>query len=454
MKHVFRYLKPFPGESTDLVDYMGRAHDLARVGQTLFAQRFVIFATAAAITAYFYGPFLAAFFYALIWLSEGFDNWVYRRVLKWQAPELEEARHVAVLLYSSTFISAAVICAFNIAIAMAEGQTMHFMPLFMLFSAGIFAAMNNHQILPVLVLRLSLYGAAIFFIPLRDIYVAWGNVSDELALQFVMTIFVLAFIIECSRNFFAGYQARLMQIRRLQVENRRAHAAIEAKTEFLSVVSHELRTPLTSIKGSLDLINGGALGEIPGPLSEMLTVGQRNCMRLINLINDLLDLQKLERDGLEFRFEMKSLRAIVQECIDELDGFASQFNVAIRLEAPTQDVSVRVDAERLKQVLLNLLSNAIKFSEEGNSVTLGYSHAGNETTLWVRDAGIGIAADHREIVFEAFSQIDSSNRRKQGGTGLGLNISKRIVEAHGGNIDFESQLGQGTTFYVSLPDAA
>ncbi|MEM8730198.1 MAG: HAMP domain-containing sensor histidine kinase, partial [Pseudomonadota bacterium] len=216
-------------------------------------------------------------------------------------------------------------------------------------------------------------------------------------------------------------------------------------------VSHELRTPLTSIKGSLDLINSGMLGSVPDKMEPILSIAGRNSGRLAALINDILDLQRIEAGEMNYRFEILDVEALLEEAVAANEAFAEQFDVdLVCLPNPAGQVFVKGDEVRLMQVLTNVLSNAVKFSHEGEEVQVGYQTLGDKVRIFVRDSGIGIPAGAHDTVFENFSQVDSSDQRKVGGTGLGMSISRQIVEHHSGLIDYVSVIGQGTTFYIDL----
>jgi CheY-like chemotaxis protein len=224
------------------------------------------------------------------------------------------------------------------------------------------------------------------------------------------------------------------------------------KNEFVSMVSHELRTPLTSILGSLGLLMGGVAGEMSAQAKVMLDIAQKNGGRLLRLINDLLDMEKIESGKMEFRLREVPLCDILAQALDANRAFAQGYHVKLR-RAWVDDPSllVYVDPERVLQVLANLLSNAIKFSPHGGSVEIDLAVEGEAARVAIRDQGEGISLAFQGRIFEKFAQADASNTRKKGGTGLGLSIAKAIVERLQGDIGFETQLGKGTTFFFSLP---
>ena len=223
------------------------------------------------------------------------------------------------------------------------------------------------------------------------------------------------------------------------------------KSEFVSTVSHELRTPLTSIKGSLGLILGGAAGEIDSKAQEMVELAAKNSDRLLNLVNDILDIEKLDSDDMEFSFTPENLADLVCQAVEANRGFAEEFNIEFKIMEALPDCIVLCDESRLLQVLSNLMSNAAKFSPVGGNVELSLTRQGEMARVSVKDFGSGVPNNFRERIFQRFSQADSSDARKTSGTGLGLAISKAIIEKHGGTIALESEPGNGATFYFDLP---
>lgn len=223
------------------------------------------------------------------------------------------------------------------------------------------------------------------------------------------------------------------------------------KSEFISTVSHELRTPLTSIRGALGLVLGKAAGQIPEKARRMLEMAERNSERLTMLINDILDLEKIEAGRLEFDFKIVDLGTLAKRALDENEGYARKHNVQLVLEAPPNACPIRADEHRLLQVFANLISNAVKYSPENGEVTVTISEVDRDFRLSVRDRGAGIPEQFRARIFQRFAQADSSDTRSKGGTGLGLSITKAIVERHDGRVEFHSEIGSGTVFHVDLP---
>ena len=225
------------------------------------------------------------------------------------------------------------------------------------------------------------------------------------------------------------------------------------KDEFVSTVSHELRTPLTSITGSLGLLIGKAVGVLSEPAARLLEIAHNNSQRLVRLVNDILDIEKLESGHAVFDFRKIEVRALVEQTVESMRGYAGAHGVKVRVEAAVAVDAVRADTDRLAQVVTNLLSNAIKFSPPDGEVVIavGKEVKGDVVRITVRDHGPGISADFRPRIFERFAQADATNARRKGGTGLGLSISKQIIDRLGGDIGFADAPGGGTIFYVELP---
>jgi PAS domain S-box-containing protein len=225
----------------------------------------------------------------------------------------------------------------------------------------------------------------------------------------------------------------------------------QMKTEFVSTVSHELRTPLTSMAGSLGLVIGGAMGEIPDRVRPLLEIANNNCQRLQRLINDILDIEKIESGEMDFRPRPIALALLIDQAVEANQAYVAGCGARIASANAPHDVTVTGDLDRLLQVMANLLSNAAKFSPEGGTVTIGTSARDGLVRITVADQGPGIPDSFRSRIFGRFAQADSSDERKRGGTGLGLSISKAIIERHGGRIGFENGKDAGTIFFVDLP---
>jgi signal transduction histidine kinase len=225
----------------------------------------------------------------------------------------------------------------------------------------------------------------------------------------------------------------------------------QLKGEFISTVSHELRTPLTAIRGSLGLLEGGIAGELPDMAREMVTIALENSERLIRLVNDLLDLEKMNSGKMELRKAPHDISHLIANAVRDLSATAQAAGITIVIERSSL-IQLNVDGDRITQVLVNLIGNAIKFSPENSIVEIGTVElATSNVRVHVRDHGAGIARDDLDRLFRKFSQVDASANRRRGGTGLGLAISKMLVELHAGTIGVSSELGKGTTFWFELP---
>jgi len=225
------------------------------------------------------------------------------------------------------------------------------------------------------------------------------------------------------------------------------------KDEFVSTVSHELRTPITSIVGSLGLLVGNAAGTLPQPASRLLAIALQNSQRLTRLVNDILDISKMESGEAAFRLRNVDVRSLTEQAIEATRGFAASYGVDICLEKSSATPSVCADPDRFVQVLTNLLSNAIKFSPPGHEVVVAIKEKSTGVRISVRDFGPGIPSSFKPHIFEKFAQADGSDARQRGGTGLGLSIVKHIVTRLDGTVGFEDAPGGGTIFHVDLPRA-
>lgn len=223
------------------------------------------------------------------------------------------------------------------------------------------------------------------------------------------------------------------------------------KSKFISTVSHELRTPLTSIRGALGLVAGGVAGELPTQAKMLVDIAHKNSERLILLVNDILDMEKIEADKMDIQCKPVELMPLLHQALEANCAYGEQFNVSYELENDLPGIMVNVDANRLMQVLANLLSNAAKFSFAGNKVMVAVIVSGNRVRIAVKDHGSGIAEPFRSQIFQKFAQGDSSDTRKKGGTGLGLSITRAIVEKMGGMIGFTSEPNVLTTFFIEFP---
>ncbi len=223
------------------------------------------------------------------------------------------------------------------------------------------------------------------------------------------------------------------------------------KSEFISTVSHELRTPLTSIRGSLDFVATSSAGSLDDAGRRLLDMARRNCDRLVLLINDILDIDKIASGTMRFDIREEMVDHLVEQCVALNQGFADKLNVRLEAGLPQMRISISVDPARFQQALTNLVSNAVKFSPAGGAVRVTAVLRDGDVIVAVSDEGPGIPADFRARIFGRFAQADSSSTRAKGGSGLGLHITKEIVEHMGGTIGFDSVEGQGATFWMAFP---
>lgn len=221
------------------------------------------------------------------------------------------------------------------------------------------------------------------------------------------------------------------------------------KDEFVSMVSHELRTPLTSIRGALGLLAGGMLGPLPKKGQHMLEIAVTNSDRLIRLINDVLDLERMASGKITMQKQRCNAAELMTQAAEEMQALAEKAGVSLSI-APSP-ANLWADPDRVLQALTNLLSNAIKFSPSGETVWLSAEHRGEDLVFQVKDHGRGIPSDKLESIFERFQQVDAADCRVKGGTGLGLAICRGIVQQHGGQIWAESAVGHGSTFFFTMP---
>lgn len=228
------------------------------------------------------------------------------------------------------------------------------------------------------------------------------------------------------------------------------HEIERFKNEFLGVVSHELRNPLTAIRGSLKMMMVGALGPQTEQAQKAITIAERSATRLIGLVNDLLDAEKLEAGKLDMQFELRPLYPILEMSVESVKAFADEHKVNVHYEQ-TESL-VYADDHRIVQVMINLLSNAIKYSPQGSTVRIDIVKNTDMDEVRITDQGRGIPASHVNSLFQRFKQVERSDATKKGGTGLGLVICKAIIEQHMGTIGVESELGKGSTFWFRLPN--
>ena len=236
------------------------------------------------------------------------------------------------------------------------------------------------------------------------------------------------------------------ELGRVQAELRKSQ---RVKDEFVSIVGHELRTPLTSIRGSLGLLAGGLVGELPEDAANMVALAVDNTDRLVRLVNDILDIERMDSGHLPLERVPVGVGELVRQSAQALQGTAE--DAGVQLHTEIEELTVCADGDRIVQTLVNLLGNAIKFSPRDSSVTVAVGPCEECARFSVTDSGRGIPADQLDSIFERFNQVDASDAREKGGSGLGLAIARGIVESHGGHLWAESAPGEGSSFCFTLP---
>ena len=226
---------------------------------------------------------------------------------------------------------------------------------------------------------------------------------------------------------------------------------VRLKDELVSTVSHELRTPLTAIAGALGLMASGAAGDLPAKASQLVAIGRRNADRLIGLVNDLLEMDKLQSNKLALQCEETDLRDLVTDAVEQNQPYADRFNVTLSSDLMDQPLLAWVDSKRIMQVFTNLISNACKFSPPDTEVRVTLAREEDRARISISDQGPGISTEFLPRLFKRFSQEDGSHQQGHSGAGLGLAICKGIVDAHGGSIELDRSVEVGATFHIWLP---
>jgi signal transduction histidine kinase len=238
----------------------------------------------------------------------------------------------------------------------------------------------------------------------------------------------------------------------LQRQLAEREAIVRMKDEFVATVSHELRTPLTALSGALGLLESGQAGPLPHPADDMVAMAHKSSQRLIKLVGDIFDIEKLESGSARFHIAPYRLAPLVEQAVAQTKPIAEMFYVTFELRMMAPDAMALVDPDRCIQAVTNLLSNAAKFSPPGKKVRVTVDRCDGRVRLSVTDRGPGIPLEFRQRVFERFAQADSSDKRRFGGSGLGLTIVKQIVENLNGTVDFETEAARGTTFHIYFPE--
>jgi len=246
---------------------------------------------------------------------------------------------------------------------------------------------------------------------------------------------------EQNENFQKTTEEQIIQLKKLD----------KIKSNFLSVTSHELRTPMSVIKGYIQMMLKGNLGTISNEQKKALEIVLRNSNQLDTLIQDILDISRLESGTMKFIPERTNVKNMLEQTIETMQSIADTKNIKISISLEKNTPDLIIDQERVKQVIVNLLNNAIKFSYEGSIITIFARKTADYVLFEIQDFGRGIPKDKQDKIFEIFYQVDSERDRKIGGVGLGLAISRGIILSHGGNIWVESEPGKGSTFRLTLP---
>lgn len=237
----------------------------------------------------------------------------------------------------------------------------------------------------------------------------------------------------------------------IKKQNKKLEELNKIKTDFVSTVSHELRTPLTAIKGSIGLILGGVTGAIPDETQDLLVTAQKNTDRLVRLINEILDVSKIEAGAMQLHLNKYSVGEILEHATQVYLPMAKEKKIELEYQAPSENPVVIVDRDRIEQVVTNLISNALKFTEAGGKVCVRCSTEQDQVLIHVQDTGQGIPEEFLSMIFEKFQQAERVSLKAKEGTGLGLAIAKALVEEHGGRIWVRSQPGAGSEFVFTLP---
>lgn len=447
MRSIFRIptdAKSLKRLQRQMVDYVGGT-------LRLIGQRQAIYLSVTILAATYFDFWIAMGCYSMVQAAEIIDIFLARKIQKLDGDSSpERVKQLYGLLFTNSIFSAFAISFFVFVIARQEGNISHFTPMFFLFAAALFAAMNNHQLLPLLIIRLAIYTTTFLAIPIIDIIEVHAALASQHWLQLFTVVFVLCFVVDSSRIYIKLYRNNLDQLENLMDEKEKATAALIAKSRFLSTISHELRTPLTSVGGAITLLGNKAMGDLSDKQKYALGIADKNIKNLTELVGDVLDVQSLEADELVIRPEPVELDAVLSAAFERNASKVSTSGRSLKLSQTAPDIEVLADRKRLDKILDGLVTNAIKFSSDDSTIALGLSARGSEACLTVSDEGAGIKPGQEEIVFSSFSQVDGSDIRKAGGIGMGLFLAKSIIEKMGGTIGYESTVGVGTTFTVTF----
>ena len=280
-----------------------------------------------------------------------------------------------------------------------------------------------------------------------------------MAAALTITIGALALALRKSRQSNAQLRTEITQLREARTQQEQAltkRSELDTlKDEFISTVSHELRTPLTSIRGSLGLLSSGMLGDVDPKAQNLLRIATANTDRLVRLINEILDLDRMESGRATLQIRRCNLAQLITDSVETMQPLADAAQLTIAttgtLTVNNHPLRIDADADRIQQVLANLLSNAIKFAPAQTTITINVALAADTVTLRIIDAGRGIPAEKLDTIFDRFQQVEVSDARQKGGTGLGLAICRTIIHQHNGTITASQNPSAGSTFTITLP---
>lgn len=292
---------------------------------------------------------------------------------------------------------------------------------------------------------LCLIGILPLFYPLASTQYHWIFYSIAALLHVLVGTGMIVFLLEKKEEDILRLQAE--KIASLKENDR-------IKDEFLSIISHEIRSPLTSILGYIDLLANGFDGELSESQSRHIGKVQQGAKVLLRLVDDILDYSKLESKSLQFRFSEEDLYSTIEDITGIILPRLRKAGIALEAVLPDEPLMIQMDSGRVGQVLTNFLENALKHTSEGGQITVTVEENSQEVTVKVHDSGAGIPEGDLPKVFSRYYQVDSAGTRRNKGVGLGLSIAKAIVEAHGGEIGVDSMVGEGSTFWFSLPRIA
>lgn len=369
--------------------------------------------------------------------------------------------NISALIFVTTIIfGASGIVILNSLDGSSTGQVLG-IPIFMFVPLVSTLVLDRNQILPSSLVTTIVFALSQFFVVNSSLEIEGFTTSQQVISAAILLLGSATILRHLRVEFDARFQdmrSSMEQTEQAREEaelaRNRAIEADNAKSLFLANISHELRTPLNAIIGYSEAMIGGMAGKFTEQQSALLGHIRHNGRRLLDLINDILDLSKIESGSLDLFLDPVEIRPIIRQTVESLRGLADDKNIDLTIEFDNSvPKTVLSDSKKLEQILVNLLSNAIKFTSKGGVNVKVNTVDSKSWRIEVRDSGIGMPANAVEYIFEPFRQVDSSTTRQHKGTGLGLAITKRLVDRMGGWIDVESELSKGTIFSVTLPIA-